>query len=181
MIYTCIYIICVCTYILMYKIRQNKEKNWITMLYLWNKVIMKMNSTSIKRKKSQFYNTYVSSILFDFILSFSSFLRYHYHFLKCVCCWYFSGLKMVLYLFIRIFYEIPIKKIAHLKIWLSNTQRYHKDVCGLVTKSCPTLCELMDCHAPLSIGFLRQEYSSGLPFLSPHRTYFQINSSSSKS
>ena len=32
------------------------------------------------------------------------------------------------------------------------------------------LCDLMDCvacQAPLSVGFSRQEYWSGLPFLSP--------------
>ena len=35
--------------------------------------------------------------------------------------------------------------------------------------SCPTLCDPMDCspQAPLSIGFPRQEYWSGLPFPSP--------------
>ena len=35
-----------------------------------------------------------------------------------------------------------------------------------VTKSCPTLCDPMDC-SPLSMGFPRQEYWSGLPFPSP--------------
>ena len=39
--------------------------------------------------------------------------------------------------------------------------------CCLVTQLCPTLCHPMDCKAPLSIGFPRQEYSSGLPFSSP--------------
>ena len=41
---------------------------------------------------------------------------------------------------------------------------------GLVTKSCLTLCDPMDCvarQAPLSMGFSRQEYWSGLPFPSP--------------
>ena len=40
---------------------------------------------------------------------------------------------------------------------------------GLVAKSCPTLCDLMDYSppAPLSMGFSRQEYWSGLPFPSP--------------
>ena len=35
----------------------------------------------------------------------------------------------------------------------------------LVTQSCPTLCNPMDCvahQAPLSMGFFRQEYWSGL-------------------
>ena len=40
---------------------------------------------------------------------------------------------------------------------------------GLVTKSCPTLPTLrtVACQAPLSVGFSRQEYWSGLPFPSP--------------
>ena len=40
---------------------------------------------------------------------------------------------------------------------------------GLVTKSCPTLVTLWTvvCQAPLSTGFPRQEYWSGLPFPSP--------------
>ena len=38
-----------------------------------------------------------------------------------------------------------------------------------VAQSCLTLCDPMDynCQAPLSMGFLRQEYWSGLPFPSP--------------
>ena len=38
-----------------------------------------------------------------------------------------------------------------------------------VTQSCPTLCDPMDCSLPGSscMGFSRQEYWSGLPFLSP--------------
>ena len=40
---------------------------------------------------------------------------------------------------------------------------------GLGSKSCPTLATpwTVTCQAPLSIGFSRQEYWSGLPFLSP--------------
>ena len=40
---------------------------------------------------------------------------------------------------------------------------------GLVTKSCPTLetSWTVACQAPLSMGFSRQEYWSGLPFPSP--------------
>ena len=40
---------------------------------------------------------------------------------------------------------------------------------GLVTKSCPTLANpwTAACQAPLSMGFFRQEYWSGLPFPSP--------------
>ena len=39
----------------------------------------------------------------------------------------------------------------------------------LVVQSCPTLCHPMDCshQSPLSMGFSRQEYWSGLPFPSP--------------
>ena len=38
-----------------------------------------------------------------------------------------------------------------------------------VVQSCPTLCDLMDVarQAPLSMGFSRQEYWSGLPCLPP--------------
>ena len=43
---------------------------------------------------------------------------------------------------------------------------------SLVTKSCSTLATpwTVGCQAPLSMGFSRQEYWSGLPFPSPgHR------------
>ena len=37
-----------------------------------------------------------------------------------------------------------------------------------VVQLCPTFCDLMDCSlAPLSMGFSRQEYWSGLTFPSP--------------
>ena len=39
--------------------------------------------------------------------------------------------------------------------------------CCLVAKLCPTHCDPMDCQAPLSLGFPRQEYWSGLPFPFP--------------
>ena len=45
-----------------------------------------------------------------------------------------------------------------------------KDTCvgvGEAAPSCLTLCDPMDCQAPSSIGFSRQEYWSGLPFPSP--------------
>ena len=47
--------------------------------------------------------------------------------------------------------------------------RVQPQFCCLVTKSCPTLCNSMDYspRAPLSMGFPRQEYWSGLPFPSP--------------
>ena len=39
----------------------------------------------------------------------------------------------------------------------------------LVAQLCPTLCEpwTVACQAPLSMGFSRQEYWSGLPFPPP--------------
>ena len=39
----------------------------------------------------------------------------------------------------------------------------------LVAQSCLSLCDPLDCslQAPLSLGFSRQEYWSGLPFPSP--------------
>ena len=39
----------------------------------------------------------------------------------------------------------------------------------LVAQSCPTLCDPMDCscQAPLSMGFVKQKYWSGLPFPTP--------------
>ena len=42
-------------------------------------------------------------------------------------------------------------------------------LCVLVTQSCLTLCNPIDCshQAPLSMEFPRQEYWSGLPFPSP--------------
>ena len=41
--------------------------------------------------------------------------------------------------------------------------------CCLVSRSCPTLCDSVDCscQAPLFMGFSSQEYWSGLPFPLP--------------
>ena len=43
--------------------------------------------------------------------------------------------------------------------------------CAKSLQSCLTLCDTMDCHvarqAPLSMGFSRQEYWTGLPCPSP--------------
>ena len=53
---------------------------------------------------------------------------------------------------------------------LCQFQVYNR-VIQLCRHSCPTLCNPMDCslplQAPLSMGFFRQEYWSGLPFPSP--------------
>ena len=40
-------------------------------------------------------------------------------------------------------------------------------MCAKWLQSCLTLCDPIDCQAPLSMGFSRQEYWSGLPFPSP--------------
>ena len=42
-------------------------------------------------------------------------------------------------------------------------------MCDIVGKSCPTLLipQSIACQAPLSTGFPKQGYWSGLPFLSP--------------
>ena len=42
---------------------------------------------------------------------------------------------------------------------------YNKE--GVFAQSCLALCNPMDCRGPLSMGFSRQEYWSGLPFPSP--------------
>ena len=39
--------------------------------------------------------------------------------------------------------------------------------CAKLLQLCPTLCNPMDHSLPLSMGFSRQEYQSGLPFPSP--------------
>ena len=44
--------------------------------------------------------------------------------------------------------------------------KFEREVTGLVAQSCPTLCDPTGCN-PLSMGFSRQEYWSGLPFASP--------------
>ena len=62
-----------------------------------------------------------------------------------------------------------------MQIYKSLVQEILKCVCtlyhggGLVTKSCPTIATpwTVAHQALLSIGFSRQEYWSGLPFLSP--------------
>ena len=43
---------------------------------------------------------------------------------------------------------------------------------SLIAKSCPTLATpwTVACQAPLSMGFSRQEYWSGLPFPSPGKS-----------
>ena len=54
-----------------------------------------------------------------------------------------------------------------IKIGCSGQEKYGGG--GLITKSCPTLVTpwTVACQTPLSIGFSRQEYYSGLLFPSP--------------
>ena len=48
-----------------------------------------------------------------------------------------------------------------------NQLHTHIFVVALVTKSCLALCDSIAYQAPQSMGLSRQEYWSGLPFLSP--------------
>ena len=50
-------------------------------------------------------------------------------------------------------------------------------MCVLVTESCPTLVTpwTVVCQAPLSMGFSRQEYWSGLPYPSPGEYLISIS------
>ena len=51
---------------------------------------------------------------------------------------------------------------------LSSVKQHYVKKNIAVAKSCLTLCDLMDClQAPLSMGFPRKEYWSGLPISSP--------------
>ena len=67
---------------------------------------------------------------------------------------------------IRVKLNVLFHKSGEIVCWILH--------CSLVAQSCPTLCNPMDCvhphatrQAPLSMGFPRQEYRSGLPFPSP--------------
>ena len=53
----------------------------------------------------------------------------------------------------------------------------------MCAQSCPTLATpwTVACQAPLSMGFCRQEYWSGVPLPSPNTSLVHINSSHSKS
>ena len=54
-------------------------------------------------------------------------------------------------------------------LWGFSETAYLSTLCDLVTKSCPILCNPMNCNPPgsLSMGFPRQEYWIVLPFPSP--------------
>ena len=70
------------------------------------------------------------------------------------------------FVLIRVKLNVLFHKSGEMVCWILH--------CSLVAQSCPTLCNPMDCvhphatrQAPLSMGFPRQEYRSGLPFPSP--------------
>ena len=53
---------------------------------------------------------------------------------------------------------------------MTETELGTKNECVCVcarAQSCLTLCNPMDCQAPLSVEFSRQEYWKGLPFPTP--------------
>ena len=62
-----------------------------------------------------------------------------------------------------------LQLMSGVKTVLFNTVPLTCGGAGLVTKSCPTLAApwTVAHQVPLSLGFSRQEYWSGLPFLSP--------------
>ena len=70
---------------------------------------------------------------------------------------------------------ISIQSLKGRKFWLMGehesalkTLCQLEYCCGLVAKSCPTLCDPIDCSSPgSSMGFPRQEYWGGLLFPSP--------------
>ena len=69
-------------------------------------------------------------------------------------------------------HNLYIYILYHYRPWghrEADAAEYTVVVGGLVAKSCPTLETLwtVACQAPLSMGFSRQEYWSGLPFPSP--------------
>ena len=87
---------------------------------------------------------YVQSVVHDWILLY--FLFFHFH-----CIYFFGNLVLV-----------TLKPEITAALLISY--------CSLVTKLCPTLLPLpwtISNQDPLSMGFPRQEYWSGLPFPSP--------------
>ena len=64
-------------------------------------------------------------------------------------------------------FQVAFQGMAHNFIELCKPLHWFSE--GLVTKLCPTLVTpwIVVCQAPLSMGFPRQEYWSGLPFPSP--------------
>ena len=70
-----------------------------------------------------------------------------------------------------VFYSVRIHNIENLKNGFCEFFYRTKMYCGvvLVAQLCLSLCDPMDCslQAPLPMGFLRQEYWSGVPFRPP--------------
>ena len=67
-------------------------------------------------------------------------------------------------------YSFPLHHQGSPRVCICETKMYVKYcVPAKLLQSCPTLCNPMDCtcQAPLSMGFYRQEYWSGLPWCSP--------------
>ena len=64
--------------------------------------------------------------------------------------------------------RFKLKPLQFSQLLTTTAGTFHCSCC-LLAQSCPTLCDPMDiaCQAPLSMGFSRQEYLSGLPFPSP--------------
>ena len=58
------------------------------------------------------------------------------------------------------------QRVGHNLATPHHTHTHAYDCCS-VTKSPLTLCDPVDCQPPLSMGFSRQEYWSGLPFPYP--------------
>ena len=62
-----------------------------------------------------------------------------------------------------------IKANCWVTIIILSTLSHKRQYTAKLLQSCPTLCDPIDGspQAPLSLGFSRQEYWSGLPFPSP--------------
>ena len=69
--------------------------------------------------------------------------------------------------------------LQHYSQWPRHRNSLNVWVCGLVTKSYPTLVtpQTIACQTPLSMGFSRQEYWSGLPLPSPGGVYIRVSPS----
>ena len=69
---------------------------------------------------------------------------------------------------LNLFFSLPSTR-THRKPASSLLQLLGSPDGGLVAKLCPTFAApwVVTCQASLSMGFLRQEYWSGLPFTSP--------------
>ena len=69
--------------------------------------------------------------------------------------------------------------LQHYSQWPRHRNSLNAWVCGLVIKSYPTLVtpQTIACQTPLSMGFSRQEYWSGLPLPSPGGVYIRVSPS----